>query len=305
MSVLPAIDPTCTTCASTPAIQLILDARPRDIGGFAVQRLLPSSARRLVGPFIFFDHMGPADLPPGTGMDVRPHPHIGLATVTYLFEGEIIHRDTLGSHQPIRPGDINWMTAGRGIAHSERTSPELRRAGSRMNGLQLWVALPLAHEETEPKFHHYPGETLPSIDLAGARARVLAGTAYGVRSPVQTFSPLFYVEVAMPAGSELPVPLEHVERAAYVVAGAIECGAERAEPGRMLVFTPGAQVLLRARADSRLALIGGAPIDGKRNIYWNFVSSSKERIEQAKRDWKEGRFPKIPGDEVEFVPLPE
>jgi len=285
MSVQPAIDPTCTTCTSTPAIQLILDARPRDIGGFAVQRLLPSSARRLVGPFIFFDHMGPADL--------------------YLFEGEIIHRDSLGSYQPIRPGDINWMTAGRGIAHSERTSPELRRAGSRMNGLQLWVALPLAHEETEPRFHHYPADTLPSLELNGARARVLAGTAYGARSPVHTFSLLFYVEVAMPAGCELPVPLEHAERAAYVVAGAIECGAERAEPGRMLVFTPGAEVRLRARSDSRLALIGGAPIDGKRNIYWNFVSSSKERIEQAKRDWKEGRFPKIPGDEVEFVPLPD
>jgi len=161
MSVQPAIDPTCITCTSTPAIQLIIDARPRDIGGFSVQRLLPFSARRLVGPFIFFDHMGPAELPPGTGMDVRPHPHIGLATVTYLFEGEIIHRDSLGSYQPIRPGDINWMTAGRGIAHSERTSPELRRAGSLMNGLQLWVALPLAHEETEPKFHHYPVDTLP------------------------------------------------------------------------------------------------------------------------------------------------
>src|SRR5262245_24020020 len=253
----------------TTPVQHLLRSHPRDIGGFAVRRVLPSVLKQMVGPFIFFDHMGPAQLAPGEGLDVRPHPHIGLATVTYLFEGEIIHRDSLGSYQPIRPGDINWMTAGRGIAHSERTSPELRRAGSLMNGLQLWVALPLAHEETEPKFHHYPVDTLPSIDLAGARARVLAGTAYGVRSPVQTFSPLFYVELAMPAGRELPVPLEHAERAAYVVAGAIECGAERAEPGRMLVFTPGAEVLLRARSDSRLVLSGGAPIDGKRNIHWH------------------------------------
>jgi redox-sensitive bicupin YhaK (pirin superfamily) len=305
MSVLPSIEPTCSTCPATPAIELVLDARARDVGGFPVQRLLPSSARRLVGPFIFFDHMGPADLAPGEGMDVRPHPHIGLATVTYLFEGEIIHRDSLGSYQPIPPGDINWMTAGRGIAHSERTSPEVRRAGSRINGLQLWVALPLAHEETEPKFHHHVADTLPFSGLAGARVRVLAGSAYGARSPVHTFSPLFYVDVAMPGGCELPLPREHQERAAYVVEGEIECGAERAKPGRMFVFTPGAEVQLRARADTRLMLIGGAPIDGKRQIFWNFVSSSKERIERAKRDWKEGRFPKIPGDEVEFVPLPE
>jgi hypothetical protein len=197
------------------------------------------------------------------------------------------------------------MTAGRGIVHSERTSPELRSSGSRVNGLQLWVALPLAHEESEPAFRHHPANTLPEVEVTGARVRVLAGSAYGATAPVHTFSPLFYVDVAMPAGCELPLPPEHEERASYVVEGALACGSERAEPGRMLVFAPGAEVRLRAEADARIVLVGGAPIDGKRHIGWNFVSSSKDRIEQAKSDWKEGRFPKVPGDEVEFVPLPE
>lgn len=281
----------------------IIDARPRDIGGFSVRRLLPFVARRMVGPFIFFDHMGPAEFAPGEGMDVRPHPHIGLATVTYLFEGEIIHRDSLGSHQPIRPGDINWMTAGRGIVHSERTSAERRRTGARVNGLQLWVALPSEHEETEPEFHHHPADTLPSLDHGGVRLRVLAGSAHGVTSPVRTFSPLFYVDASMPAESELVLTREHQERAAYVVAGEIACGSERAEMGRMLVFDEDADVVLRATTDARVALIGGAPI-GERHVNWNFVSSSKERIEQARLDWKDGRFPKVPGDEVEFIPLP-
>ena len=302
---LPWNDPDCSSCPSTPAIATIIDARPRAIDGFPVRRLLPSVARRLVGPFIFFDHMGPAALAPGEGMDVRPHPHIGLATVTYLFEGEIVHRDSLGSCRPIRPGDINWMTAGRGIVHSERTSQELRRSGSRANGLQLWVALPLAHEEAEPAFHHHPAHTLPALEQAGARICVLAGRAYGVESPVRTFSPLFYVDIVMTVGCDLPVPSAHEERAVYVVEGAVACGAERAEPGRMLVFTPGADVRLRAETASRVVLIGGAPIDGNRHIWWNFVASSKERIERAKRDWKDGRFPKVPGDDVEFVPLPE
>lgn len=286
-------------------IELILDGRPRDLGGFDVARLLPTAARRLVGPFIFFDHMGPAQLAPGQGMDVRPHPHIGLATVTYLYEGEILHRDSLGSHQPIRPGDINWMTAGRGIVHSERTALEQRSAGPRVNGLQLWVALPTEHEETEPEFHHHPAHTLPACEVEGAQLRVLAGAAYGVTSPVRTFSPLFYVDAAVPAGGELVVPNDYEERAAYVVEGAITCGAERAERGRMLVFRPGRDVVLRAASDARIALIGGAPLDGKRHVFWNFVSSSPERIEQAKQDWKHGRFPKVPGDEIEFTPLPE
>jgi redox-sensitive bicupin YhaK (pirin superfamily) len=305
MSVLPASDPVCAISPSTPAIAVLIDARPRDLGGFQVGRVLPSAARRLVGPFIFFDHMGPASLAPGQGLDVRPHPHIGLATVTYLFEGEIIHRDSLGSHQAIRPGDINWMTAGRGIVHSERTGSELRRIGSKTNGLQLWVALPLAHEEAEPEFHHHPADALPVLDRGEARIRVLAGTAYGEKSPVHTFSPLFYVDAAVPAGGELLVPADYPERAAYVVEGSVACGAERAEPGRMLVFTPGAEVQLRALSPARIALIGGSPLDGERFIDWNFVSSSRERIDQAKRDWKGGRFPKVPGDEVEFIPLPD
>jgi redox-sensitive bicupin YhaK (pirin superfamily) len=305
MSVLPTVDPACSRSPETPALATVIDARPRDIGGFAVGRVLPAAARRQVGPFVFFDHMGPAALAPGHGMDVRPHPHIGLATVTYLFEGEIVQRDSLGSNQPIRPGDVNWMTAGSGIAHSKRTPPELRHTGSRLNGLQLWVGLPLACEETEPAFQHHPAETLPLLETAGARIRVLAGSAYREKSPAKTFSPLFYADVAMPAGSELPVPSEHEERAAYVVDGAIVCGNERAERGRMLVFAKGAQIALRAATDARIALLGGAPLDGERHIWWNFVSSSKARIEQAKRDWKDGRFPRVPGDEAEFIPLPE
>ncbi len=289
----------------TAQLAAVIDARARDLGGFAVGRVLPSAARRLIGPFIFFDHMGPAAFPPGRGIDVRPHPHIGLATVTYLFAGEIVHRDSLGSHQPIRPGDVNWMTAGRGIVHSERTSAQLRQSGSPLDGLQLWVALPRRDEETDPAFHHYPARELPSLVIAGARIRVLAGSAFGERSPVRTLSPLFYVDAAMPAGSELSLPDEHEERAAYVVSGTVECGNQHAERGRMLVFTRGVPASLRAVNDARVALIGGAPIDGERHIFWNFVSSSQARIEQAKRDWREGRFAKVPGDEQEFIPLPD
>ncbi|HEV2270043.1 MAG TPA: pirin family protein [Steroidobacteraceae bacterium] len=305
MSVLPDIEPASAPCPGTPQLAGVIDARARDLGGFTVGRVLPSSARKLIGPFIFFDHMGPAAFPPGRGIDVRPHPHIGLATVTYLFEGEIVHRDSLGSHQPIRPGDVNWMTAGRGIAHSERTSAELRQTGSRLDGLQLWVALPRSHEETGPEFHHHPGRDLPAFAVAAARVRLLAGSAYGRTSPVRTFSPLFYLDAVLPPDSELPLPDEHEERAAYVVSGTVLCGNERAERGRMLVFTPGASATLRAVNDARVALIGGAPIDGDRHIFWNFVSSSQARIEQAKRDWRAGRFAKVPGDEQEFIPLPE
>ena len=267
--------------------------------------MLPSAALRMVGPFTFFDQMGAVVFGQGQGLDVRPHPHIGLATVTYLFEGEILHRDSLGFHQPIRPGDINWMNAGRGIVHSERTPQEHRQNGSRLHGLQLWVALPLAHEEASPSFHHHPGATLPEWDHGGVRLRVLAGTAYEMTSPVETLSPLFYVDAVMSAGSELALPVGHEERAIYVVEGALGCGAERAGAGRMLVFAKEAKVVLRAELATRIVLLGGAPLDGKRYIDWNFVSSSKERLERAKRDWKEGRFPKVPGDDLELMPLPE
>ena len=304
MSVHETAEPVCADCITNPAIELIVDARPRDLGGgVQVARTLPAMQRRTVGPFIFFDHMK-TELAPGMTSDVRPHPHIHLATVSYLFEGEIVHRDSLGSMQSILPGDLNWMHAGRGIVHSERR-PEAERALAKpLHLLQLWVAVPKAGEVTDPTFAHHPASTLPALEIDGVALRVVAGEAFGAASPVITRSPLFYVDAKMPAGSRLTVPAEPEERASYVVEGAIRCGTERAEPHRLFVFKPGATVSLRAESESRIMLFGGAPLDGPRHIYWNFVSSSKERIEQAKRDWKEGRFPKVPGDEVEFIPLP-
>jgi redox-sensitive bicupin YhaK (pirin superfamily) len=305
MSVRPAVEPLCSSAGSAPAIANVIDARARELGGIAVRRVLPSAARRMVGPFTFLDEMSQPSFAAGAGLDVPPHPHIGLATVTYLFEGEIVHRDSLGSQQTIRPGDINWMTAGRGIVHSERTAADRRQAGSRLRGLQIWVALPLAHEEAEPSFHHYPGARLPEHELDGVRLRILAGSAFGLTSPVETLSSLFYVDAVMAPGTVLAVPGEHDERALYVIDGAVACSTERTEAGRMLVFVPGASVTLRADSPARVVLLGGALLDGPRHIYWNFVSSSKARIEQANRDWKEGRFPKVPGDDLELVPLPE
>jgi redox-sensitive bicupin YhaK (pirin superfamily) len=304
MSLFPAKEPECTG-GNSRAVDLVIRARPRDLGGLAVRRVLPSSERRLVGPFVFWDHMGPAVFEPGRGIDVRPHPHIHLATVTYLFEGQIVHRDSLGSHQAIRAGEVNWMTAGRGIVHSERTDEETRRAGSRVHGIQSWVALPQAHEETEPAFHHHAVETIPAVTLGGARLHILAGVAYGATSPVRGFSPMFYVEALLEAGAEVALPREHEERAAYVVEGVVSCDGERVDPGSMVVARANVAASVRALEPSRVMLLGGAPIDGPRHIWWNFVSSSKERIERAKRDWKDGRFPKVPGDEVEFIPLPE
>jgi redox-sensitive bicupin YhaK (pirin superfamily) len=303
VSIMPASEPVSSASANS-GIAAIVDARPRDIGGFKVRRLLPSRARRLVGPFIFLDHMGPTKLLPGHGIDVPPHPHIGLATVTYLFDGELIHRDSLGSHQPIQPREINWMTAGRGIVHSERTSPGLRQTGSNMHGLQLWVALPKAQEEIEPAFHHYAAQALPETQKEGSQIRVLIGSGYGVESQVQTLSSVFLIDLVMQPECELSLPDFYQERAAYVIGGMVSSGGERAEAGRMLVFAPGIKTVLRAESAARLVLLGGAAMDGPRHIWWNFVSSSQERIEQAKRDWKERRFPKVPGDEVESTPLP-
>ncbi len=303
MTVHVSTEPACVDCASAE-IETIIEARSRDLGGFQVGRVLPASKRRMVGPFIFFDHMGPARFPVGEGIDVRPHPHINLATVTYLFEGEIVHRDSLGSHQAIRPGAINWMTAGRAITHSERTSPAERASGPAVHGIQLWVALPKAHEETEPEFHHHPSDSIPEVELSGVHLRILAGSAYGASSPVRVFSPLFYVEARMSAGSELTLPQEYTDRAAYLVDGDVRSADERSNRPRMLVFQPGSQATLFAGADSKLMLIGGEPFPEARHIWWNFVSSSKERIEQAKLDWKEGRFPQIAGDDGEYIPLP-
>ncbi|MBX7113217.1 MAG: pirin family protein [Myxococcaceae bacterium] len=304
MSVQPVLAPECLSLSAESVVTTVIDARARNLGGFEVRRVLPSAALRMVGPFTFFDQMGAVVFAPGQGLDVPPHPHIGLATVTYLFEGEVSHRDSLGSFQPIRPGDINWMIAGRGIVHSERTPAAHRPNGSKLHGLQLWVALPRADEERAPSFHHYPGAALPERNHRGVQLRVLAGTAYEMTSPVEISSPLFYVDAVMAAGSELALPGGYAERALYVVDGALRCGAEQAEAGRMLVFTLEANVILRAERATRVVLLGGAPLDGKRFIDWNFVSSSKERLEQAKHDWKERRFPTVPGDEVEFVPLP-
>lgn len=304
MSIRPVREPACAELPARSPVELTIDARPRQIGSFAVARLLPSVARRLVGPVIFFDHMGPATFGPDDGLDVAPHPHIGLATVTYLFEGEIIHRDSLGSHQAIVPGDVNWMTAGRGVVHSERTRPERRGGGERLDGVQLWVALPTAHEETEPAFHHHPADTLPTLESDGATIRVLAGRAFGATSPVATFSPLVYADVALRPGARLPLPAAHAERAVYVASGAVEIAGELEAAGRMVVLARGAEVVVRSAEGARVMLVGGDPLDGPRHVVWNFVSSSRERIEQAKADWRADRFPRVPGDE-ERIPLPE
>jgi redox-sensitive bicupin YhaK (pirin superfamily) len=279
---------------------VVIEGRPRSLGdGLSVSRLLPSPKQRAVGPFLFWDHFGPVKLPPGHGMDVRPHPHINLATVTYLFDGEIVHRDSLGSEQPIQPGAINWMTAGSGIVHSERTPKQAKLTGPALHGLQLWVGLPRAHEEDAPSFHHHAAGTLPSVELPGARLRVLAGQAYGVSSPVAVLSPLFYVAAELDAGATLTLP-DFAERGAYVLSGAV--ADHRA--GQMLIFDEG-EARFVAREKSLVMLFGGAPLDGERHLYWNFVSSSKERIERAADDWRERRFPLVPGDEVELIPLPD
>lgn len=305
MSVLPHSGPACTN-PSQPSVELELDARPRALGdGFTVRRLLPSAARRTVGPFIFFDHMGPVQLPAGHGLDVRPHPHINLATVTYLFEGEILHRDSLGSEQLIEPGAVNWMTAGRGIVHSERSPASARETGPRVHGLQLWVALPIALEQVEPSFQHHPEHTIPQIDLEGARLRVVAGSAFGATSPVAVLSPLFYVEAQLERGAELALPDPYAERALYVVDGSITCDGEVRRAGTMSIFREHAAVRLCAVEPARVMLLGGARLDGERHLYWNFVSSSRERIEQAKRAWRERAFPLVLGDEHEYIPLPD
>jgi redox-sensitive bicupin YhaK (pirin superfamily) len=285
-------------------VELIIAPRPRDIGGFEVRRLLPVAQRRSVGPFVFFDQMGPATLAAEHGVDVRPHPHIGLATVTYLFQGEIMHRDTLGSVQVIRPGDVNWMTAGSGIAHSERTPPETRTTGGPLFGIQSWVALPKAHEEADPAFFHHPARTLPKIDGEGKAVTIIAGTGFGRRAPVATFSETLYCDVVLKAGAKIEVPVEHEERAIQPVTGRISVAGHSVEPGSMLVLRAGEPVVVEALEDARLMLLGGERLDGPRHIWWNFVSSSQDRIEQAKADWKAGRFGQVPR-ETEFIPLPE
>ena len=293
---------------SASEIEIVIDTREREIvDGFKVRRALPSSRRRMVGPFIFLDQMGPEVLRGGRGLDVAPHPHIGLATVTYLFRGELLHRDGLGTVQLIRPGEVNWMTAGSGIAHSERTPQEIRDDGGELFGIQSWVALPTRDEEADPSFVHYGADHLPVLDGEGKHVRVICGSLYGARSPVRTLSETFYADVTLENGASLPLPTEHAERAVYIVEGAIEVPreGETFRAGQLLVFKPGEDVTLRANEPSaRMMLLGGARLDGKRHIWWNFVSSSTDRIDQAKEDWKAGRFAPVPA-ETEFIPLPE
>ena len=286
------------------AIELLLTPKEHDIGGLFVRRALPSAGRRMVGPWIFFDHMGPAVFPPGQGMDVRPHPHINLATVTYLFEGEMLHRDSLGNELVITPGAINLMVAGRGIVHSERQREEIKTADNRLHGLQLWLALPEADEETDPAFFHYAADEIPAVDVNGVPVRVLIGSAYGAISPVRTFAQTLYVEARLEPGQSLVLPESIPERAVYVPAGKLITGGQTVNAYEMAVFSEQPGITLTAEVPTQIAIVGGEPL-GKRHIWWNFVSSRRERIEQAKADWKEGRFAKVPGDEEEFIPLPE
>lgn len=283
----------------------VINGRKRDLGdGFTVSRMLPVAQRRLVGPFIFFDHMGPIDFAPGNGVDVRPHPHIGLATVTYLFAGSILHRDSLGSVQAIEPGDVNWMVAGRGIVHSERTDPRQRAIGQRLHGVQSWVALPLSEEERAPSFDHFPASALPTTEKDGVVVRVIAGQAFGLSSPVPVFSPTLYLDLDLRAGGDIALPDDYAERAVFIAEGALQIGGEVHGPDTMVAFDAGERAMLSARQKTRALALGGAPLDGgARYIDWNFVSSAQERIERAKADWRAQRFPPVPG-ESDFIPLP-
>ena len=285
-------------------IDLVIDQRARDLGGFEVGRVLPYAKRRMVGPFVFFDHMGPVEFRRGfsRSVDVRPHPHIGLSTITYLFDGEITHRDSLGIEQPIRPEEVNWMTAGRGITHSERFE-RARAEGGRMHGIQAWVALPGEDEETDPAFAHYAADDLPAFDARGLAGRLLAGDAFGMRANVKIHSPMFYAHWRLQPGAREQLPTDYSERAAFVATGALEVGAQTVNAGRMIVLTPGQPVTLAARVATDVMLLGGEPV-GERFVEWNFVSSSKDRIEQAKADWRAGRMKLPDRDNNEFIPLP-
>jgi redox-sensitive bicupin YhaK (pirin superfamily) len=281
-------------------IELTLEGRPRDLGGFTVARVLPAIGKRMVGPFTFLDHMGPADV---DEMTVRPHPHINLATVTYLFRGEVLHRDSLGNKQPITPGAINWMSAGRGIAHSERIAKDGDKHP--MHGLQLWVALPKAVEDTAPFFEHHPAATLPELHETGSVIRVLCGEAYGAKSPVSSVSPIFYAEIVMQPGARIAVPDAYTERAAYIIEGAAYVGGQRIDARKMVVFSKGVTVTLEADGPTRLVVLGGEPLDGPRYMWWNFVSSSPEKIHEAAAKWRAGTWDKVFDDKIEYTPAPE
>ena len=307
MSHTPCPDPVPGDAAGADAIETVIIPRARDLGGFEVRRALPSPKRQMVGPFIFFDQMGPSEFVLGEGIDVRPHPHINLATVTYLFDGEIMHRDSLGTEIAIRPGAVNLMTAGKGIVHSERSDPKTKAKGARLFGLQTWVALPRDREETDPAFAHHAADELPIVEDRGVRTRLIAGEAWGARSPVASFHPMIYADIELQAGASVPIEATYEERALYTIAGSVEIGGARHGAGELLVLRPGDTITVRnpGSEPARAVLVGGEAMDGPRYIWWNFVSSRRERIEQAKAEWKSGRFDSVPGDAEEFIPLPE
>jgi len=290
--------------ATSDPVALTIAPKIRDLGGFQVRRVLPAEARKAVGPFVFFDHFGPAVLAAEQPLTVRPHPHIGLSTLTWLFEGRVMHRDSLGHAQEIEPGAVNWMTAGAGIVHSERTPERLAGRESPLHGLQVWLGLPKAEEETAPSFQHVKPEDLPKVSMAGVQATVVAGTAWGETSPVKVYSETLYADLRLAAGATLQVEREHEERALYLISGAVELAGRDHRPGDMLSLESGATVEVTAAEDTHLVLIGGAPLDGPRQVWWNFVASDRARIERAKADWRAGRFPKVPGDAEDFIPLP-
>lgn len=305
MSWLTDNDPVPGDAKSCDAVEQVIVPRAHDLGGFQVRRALPSSKRQMVGPFIFFDQMGPAQFLSGQGIDVRPHPHIGLATVTYLFDGEMMHRDSLGSALAIRPGELNLMTAGRGIVHSERTGVETRASGQNLSGIQAWMALPKSHEESAPAFAHHAVDELPRFDGEGKRVRLILGSLFGATSPAVFPYDCFYAEAVLAPGAVLPLDPDYDERAVYIASGRIDIAGEIFDSGQLLVFKPGDRISILAETNSRLMLLGGDAMDGPRHIWWNFVSSSKERIDEAKNEWRQGRFAIVPGDEREFIPLPE
>jgi redox-sensitive bicupin YhaK (pirin superfamily) len=305
MSFFPGNDPVAGDAFACDQIELMVIPNARDIGGFQVRRALPTARRRLVGPFIFFDRMGPAILRAGQALDVRPHPHIGLSTVTYLFDGKIRHRDSLGTEMVISPGDVNLMTAGRGIVHSERTPEELRGAPMSVSGLQTWLALPDGKEETAPVFENTGRDLLPRFEYDGASGRLVMGSLSGIRSPVRTDTDTLYADISLAPGARISIPADAEERAIYVLDGTVTISGDEFPSDRLLVFKPGDEIVVSSEQGAHFMLFGGASLGSKRYIWWNFVSSSRERIEQAKHEWKTGRFDIVPGDEEEFIPLPE
>ena len=311
MSWNPALDPDCPQAGKLDDIETLIIPRARDLGGFEVRRALPAAKRQMVGPFIFFDQMGPAEFVTEGGIDVRPHPHIGISTVTYLYEGEFEHRDSVGSHQMIYPGEVNLMTAGKGVTHSERTSETTRNSRHSLFGIQTWIALPDKEEETDPAFEHHGKDALPFIEGEGKQVRLIMGTAWGEVSPVRTFTEMFYADAVLEAGAQIPLPVDHEDRGLYVVDGSISVAGDGFEAGRMMIFRPGDAISITAGpAGARIMLLGGETLNGPRHIWWNFVASSKEKIEAAKEawaagDWEDGRFQLPAGDDQDFIPLPK